>query len=973
MKADRWAQIDHLLDEALERAPQERATFLAAACQGDDELRCEVESLLAAHAQAADGFLQAPALEVAAKKIADDRQRSLTGRTLGPYSVISVLGVGGMGEVYLARDTRLGRKIALKLLPKQFTTDAARVRRFEIEARAASALNHPNILTIYEIGTIGAEHFIAAEYVDGLTIRAQLSSGKLAVKDAVAIALQVASALEAAHEAGIVHRDIKPENVMRRRDDYVKVVDFGLAKLTERRPSLGQTHGSEADLGQTNPGTVLGTISYMSPEQALGHEVDRRTDIFSLGVMLYEMLAGVVPFKGATNAALLDAIVHHQPLALTAVRSDAPLELERIINRALEKDRELRYQTAGDLRADLKRLQRELESAPAISVKRHNNQAAPVVANRLRLPLWAIAVISAVVVLGGALWWFNTRSSRDAAAPWLGAYATQLTDFPGEERDLSLSPDGKNLYYSRLVNGKRVIYWQRVDGSNAQPLTDETEDGNSQPACSPDGNRLVFRSERQGGGLFVMGATGESVRQLSEIGFNPAWSPDGKEIVCGTASIAVPAARSSDSELYIINVETGARRKLVTPGDAARPHWSPSGRRIAYLGRGSAGQVDIWTIPVAGGAPTPVTSDKQADWNPIWSADGRYIYFVSERQGGMGLWRIPIDEVSGRPLGELEAVLGTTTQVWQFDLSRDQRRLVYLSRYTRGNLQAIEFDPQRLAVIGQPVWITRGSRPAGSPDVSPDGALIVHHTIGGVQEDLFVVKSDGSGQPVNLTNDQARDRTPRWSPDGRRIAFYSNFDGPAQVWVVNADGSGRRKLTNVSRGVAYPFWSPDGRRLGYNIISSQLYLIDLDKSWEAQTPVAVPLVKATGDEATQEWFIGWDWSRDNERIAGWRGGRRGGEVRDLPGIIIYSLAAQSHEQITDIGTRAVWLNDHRHVLFTHAGQIYLADTRAKNAARPLWAAPQDFITSATITRDNRRLYYTLSANEADIHLLTLNK
>jgi serine/threonine protein kinase len=275
-----------------------------------------------------------------------------------------------MGEVYLARDERMKRRLALKILPPQFVTDAARIERFAREARAVSALNHPNIVTVYEIGQLTGTHFIAMEYVDGQTLREKIQAARqapLEAKEVVELALQISAALAAAHEAGIIHRDIKPENLMLRRDDYVKVLDFGLAKLTEPERSLAETRGEGSDPAATNPGTLLGTLRYMSPEQALGREVDGRSDIFSLGVVLYELLTGSPPFKGDRPAAVLDAVVHHTPLTLTQLRPAVPPEFERIITRMLEKDRDLRYQSADELRSVIKQFRRELDSAPTHS------------------------------------------------------------------------------------------------------------------------------------------------------------------------------------------------------------------------------------------------------------------------------------------------------------------------------------------------------------------------------------------------------------------------------------------------------------------------------------------------------------------------------------------------------------------------------------------------------------------------------
>src|SRR5438094_2613860 len=373
MTPERWQQLKQIFQSALERNPAERSAFLSQACADDPALRSEVESLISSHDQAGDS-IEAMAVEAATEMLADEQPGPILGKHIGHYEVLSLLGRGGMGEVFLAQDTSLGRKVALKLLRSDFTRNEERLRRFQQEARAASALNHPNILTIYEIGHDGSLHFMATEYVEGETLRQHLSRARITVGQTLDVAVQVASALAAAHQAGIIHRDIKPENTMVRTDGNVKVLDFGLAKLTE--PKTIDTAAPTLPQVETEPGVVMGTFSYMSPEQARGLAVDTRTDIWSLGVMIYEMAAGRQPFEGETASDVMSLILQKEPPPLAHSWPEVPAELERIIRKALRKDREERYQTIKDLLIDLRNLRKELElsaemerSAPPISVR----------------------------------------------------------------------------------------------------------------------------------------------------------------------------------------------------------------------------------------------------------------------------------------------------------------------------------------------------------------------------------------------------------------------------------------------------------------------------------------------------------------------------------------------------------------------------------------------------------------------------
>src|SRR5215204_271375 len=357
MTPERYRQIGEIYHAVLEVDREKRGAFLDQSCAGDEVLRREVESLIASHEQASD-FIETPALAVAAGMFS--RRDSLVGQKIANFHVLSLIGEGGMGEVYLAEDTRLGRRVALKLLSPAFTSDADRMRRFVQEARAASALNHPNILTVHEIGRANGFDFIATEFIEGETLRSSMVQRNLPLTQALDVAAQVAGALAAAHTAGVLHRDVKPENIMLRPDGYVKVLDFGLAKLAGGGVQTGNEASTVARV-ETNPGVVMGTVQYMSPEQTRGRTMDARTDIWSLGIVLYEMITNRTPFESETQSDTIVSILERKPKPLTLHAPEAPTELERIVTKALAKDKEERYQTAKDMAIDLRRLRQRLE------------------------------------------------------------------------------------------------------------------------------------------------------------------------------------------------------------------------------------------------------------------------------------------------------------------------------------------------------------------------------------------------------------------------------------------------------------------------------------------------------------------------------------------------------------------------------------------------------------------------------------
>lgn len=882
----------------------------------------------------------------------------MTGSTLSHYTIVRKLGSGGMGEVYLAHDTRLGRQVALKVLLADVAADPDRRARLEREARAVASLNHPNIVTVHSIEQAGDVHFITMELVDGKALSAMIPPRGLPVRQFFALALPLADAIGSAHERGITHRDLKPENVMVGDDGRVKVLDFGLAQI---RPGFIDDATETVAMtrhGKTLEGQIIGTVAYMSPEQAEAKILDHRSDIFSLGILLHEMITGRRPFSGDSHASIVSSILRDLPPAVTETHPALPNRLARIIQRCLEKEPARRYQSAIDLKNDLSELEQDIRSGVRDEIS--GRPADPRVGSaRGRAVAAGLALLA--VTLGAAYGLLGRGGSEERPNLRGEISFAQLTHAPGEELFPSLSPDGRGLVYASAAQGNLDIYAQRVGGENAVNLTRDSALDDSQPAFSPDGERVAFRAERDGGGIFVMGATGESVRKIANIGYHPAWSQDGQQIVCSTQSVTDPAARFTTSQLWVITVANGERR-LLSEGDASQPSWSPSGHRIAYWGRTSnTAPGTIYTIPAQGGsAPVAVTTDASLDWNPVWSGDGRHLYFASNRGGSMNLWRIGIDEASGRPLGRPQPVTtggGASNQ--HVSVSKDGSRIAYVSRVETMNLQRIGFDAAAGATTGAAEWITRGSRTNSEPEPSPDGRRLTFSSTG-KQQDIMVSNADGSALQ-QLTDDAFKDRGPRWSPDGERIAFYSDRTGRNEIWTINKDGTGVQQFTR-SPGAHYPVWSPDGRRMAYSTHSPNgAFIFEAGTPWERQTPQAVPLI----EDKTQTFEL-WSWSPDGRFLAGQR------HLTDLShaGIGIHEVGSPAIRWLTDFGEWPVWLRDSRRLLFSHDGTLFLLDT-ASGKSREVLSLQQPSLGIVGLSRDEKTLFFTLKPAEADVWLMTI--
>jgi serine/threonine protein kinase len=885
-----------------------------------------------------------------------------TGARLGVYEIGSPLGAGGMGEVYRARDPRLKRDIALKVLPDSTASDPARRARFEREAQTIAALSHPNIVTIHSVEEADGVLFLTMEYVEGKLLSDFIVKGGLPLNQILNVAIPLADAVSAAHQKGITHRDLKPANVMVTADGRVKVLDFGLAKLLEAAPvEMGVTGLPTSPL--TGEGRIVGTVAYMSPEQAEGKPVDHRSDLFSLGVMLYELATGERPFKGDTSVSVLSSIIKDTPASVTDLRPTVPRDLSRIVKRCLVKDADHRYQTAKDLRNELEDLKHDLDSGELVPPD--TRRVAPT-------RWWPRVVITSGVLTALALilaWrWMSTRPIARGPVT-VEATFTQLTSEPGVEQFPSISPDAQWVVYSSDASGHAAIYLKSVGGQQAFNLTKDSAADDTQPAFSPDGQQIAFRSEREGGGIFVMGRTGESVHRVTDSGFNPAWSPNGEEIVFADEGFVLPVGRYQPSGLWAVTVATGAKR-LVTKGDAVQPSWSPHGQRIAYWAvnglresGGTGAQRDLWTVPANGGSPLRVTDDPAVDWNPIWAPDGKFLYFVSDRGGSMNLWRVPIDEVSGRVLGRPEAITTPSAFVGHLSIAADGRHVVYDSSFRTANVQTLAFEPSTHAVRGAPVPVTSGSKPYANPDISPDGDWVAFSSF--PQEDIFVSRPDGT-RLRQLTNDLAVDRAPRWSPDGQRIAFHSNRNGRFNIWSIHPDGSSLELITDAAYAIL-PVWSPDGSRMAATDLNrGTVYVFDPRVPWNHQTPQTLP------PHPNGRTFIATSWSPDGTRLAGMLMPLNKG------GIVTYHLTSGAYQLLTAIsdfpyetttGSNPQWLKDNDNLLFSWQSKLFLVN-QAKQVQELLSVAP-DRMGYAVLSRDNRRIVFTRLVTEADIWLSTL--
>jgi Tol biopolymer transport system component/predicted Ser/Thr protein kinase len=819
MTPERWQQIDKLLEQALEQQRGNRNLFLDSACAGDEELRREVETLLKAHDRGGS-LLSSPALAAATQKPADPLQ-SLMGLSVGHYQILSRLGEGGMGIVYKARDQHLDRFVAIKLLPPELMADPDRKRRFVQEAKAASALNHPNIITVHDISSDNGRDFMVMEYVDGKTLDRLIPRRGLKLSDVLKYGIQISDALVKAHAAGIVHRDMKPGNIMVSEGGLVKLLDFGLAKLTER-PRVEENESTLTLQPQTEEGMILGTASYMSPEQAAGKPVDARSDIFSFGSVLYEMVTGQRAFQGDSKMSTLAAILNQEPRSAGKIARTLPYDLEKIIARCLRKDTGRRSQSMADVKVALEELKEETDSGSlrATEVAGHSGKS-----GRFSTAIWATVAVT-VAGLAMASWFWLSRSGT--VQPEAALTTVPLTSYPGWEDSPSFSPDGNQVAFSwarSRRNEDADIYVKQI-GIEAPSRFSDHPAPDLNPVWSPDGRTIAFVRVLSASRVayLVKPQRGGSERTIAELDVFSTlssqfgvqkwcdWTPDSKSLV-----VAGKSAPQASDALFLVSLETLEKRQLTDPPAGLAdlcPAMSPDGRTLAFSRGNFSTRVDLNLVSLSEemrpqGEPKTFAFDKLWNLFPAWTSDGCDIVFVScNSRFDMNLWRMAVSK-SVKPH---RLALGAA---WVPAVSRQGNRLAYSTSNVDTNIWRLEVPPFG-GKPGEPAKILDSTFLEGEPAYSPDGRKIAFMSSRSGSWEIWVSMSDGS-YPEQLTHfGGPKTFRPRWSPDGKQIAFYSDVKGNRDVYVIRSDGRVPRQLTTSPASDGDPGWSADGKWVYFN-------------------------------------------------------------------------------------------------------------------------------------------------------------
>jgi len=872
----------------------------------------------------------------------------------GRYQVIEELGKGGMGQVYKVFDKEINAKVALKLLKPEIVADKNTIERFRNELKVARDISHKNICRMYDLGKDAGLYYITMEYVPGEDLKSMIRmSRQLGIGTAIIIAEQICDGLAEAHRQGTIHRDLKPSNIMIDRDGNVRIMDFGIAR------SLGVK-------GLTGAGTIIGTPEYMSPEQVEDKEVDRRSDIYSLGIILYEMLTGSVPFEGDTPFAVGMKHKGEIPRDPREINSQIPESLSRLVLKCLEKSKEKRFQTAEDLRSDLEKIEKAIPVTERIIAKRKpvTSKEITVKFNLRKLFMPAAALLALLLVAG----YFLFRPGPEIFEVKIDR-TQKITHDPGLEIDPAISPDGKMIAYAARSSGKMSLYVRQIAGGRPVALTDGLPGDSRWPQWSPDGTQISFQSQHS---TYIVPALGGIPKKLAETlpgqtVYCSAWSPDGKQI-----------AYNLNNSLFVLALDQGEPQKIT---ETAYPHpypyslcWSPDGSKIAYaLGNpfflfglpfiGNIAPSSIWVISAKGGNPVQVTDDKSLNVSPVWMPDGKHLLYVSSEKGGRDVYLLALD-TSGKPLGP-SVRLTTGLNAHTISLSEAGDRLAYSEFTHTANIWSIKIPQDGSPVsISEARQVTTGNQTIEGIDVSSDGKWLAYDSNLNGNQDIYKMPS-GGGEPEQLTNDPSDEFLPAWSPDGREIAFYYWKRGNRDLTLMMSDGSKFQQLTDDPASESYPDWSPDGLRLVYTSDQTgrgEVFVISRENK-EAKWGAPHQLTSNGGDQ-------GGKWSPDGRLIAYtnsqglWTIPAEGGEPRSL--YEVRDPAIQSRIRHT------AWSKDSRTVYY----MAYDAEKRAS-----FWSAaasggePKLLVKFDDPTRqssrfefayDGERFYFTLAEYESDI-------